>query len=442
MRRVSTLGQILGVGVILLVIGKYHAAVVASPPYDFSNSFRFWWTAFYGAAVVFTAYAFGLPEVGRTPKHALLAAVGATSVAAIAVSAVQLLLGVAVLPRFVVFGGAGLLVPWFVGMAALGRDARSWSASRDRVVVVADWMDASDLELELSTSSELPATISANLSPREALATATGTWPLRDRAIELDATVVVLDRAAELEPSIIEQAAALHEKGVRIRTLSIFSEEWLGKVPLSELERVSLMFDIGELHRVRYSRIKRLLDVLVAVCLLPLFMAVIPLVCVGNLCGNRGSLWFSQVRVGRHGRRFVILKFRTMRSDAEGSTDWTGEKDPRITPFGSLLRRTHVDELPQLLNILRGDLSVVGPRPEQPRYVDELVEKLPFYQVRHLVRPGLTGWAQVKYGYAGSEADAIEKLQYEFYYLRHQRLSLDLRIIVRTLRSVFQRAGR
>lgn len=202
------------------------------------------------------------------------------------------------------------------------------------------------------------------------------------------------------------------------------------------------MFDIGELHRVRYSRIKRLLDVLVAVCLLPLFMAVIPLVCVGNLCGNRGSLWFSQVRVGRHGRRFVILKFRTMRSDAEGSTDWTGEKDPRITPFGSLLRRTHVDELPQLLNILRGDLSVVGPRPEQPRYVDELVEKLPFYQVRHLVRPGLTGWAQVKYGYAGSEADAIEKLQYEFYYLRHQRLSLDLRIIVRTLRSVFQRAGR
>lgn len=163
----STLGQILGVGVILLVIGKYHAAVVASPPYDFSNSFRFWWTAFYGAAVVFTAYAFGLPEVGRTPKHALLAAVGATSVAAIAVSAVQLLLGVAVLPRFVVFGGAGLLVPWFVGMAALGRDARSWSASRDRVVVVADWMDASDLELELSTSSELPATISANLSPRK-----------------------------------------------------------------------------------------------------------------------------------------------------------------------------------------------------------------------------------------------------------------------------------
>ena len=106
------------------------------------------------------------------------------------------------------------------------------------------------------------------------------------------------------------------------------------------------------------------------------------------------------------------------------------------------LRDTHVDELPQVWNVLRGDLSTVGPRPEQPHYVDELVAKLPFYDVRHLVRPGLTGWAQVKYGYAGSESDALEKLQYEFFYLRHQGLALDLRIVGRTLRSVLGRGGR
>jgi lipopolysaccharide/colanic/teichoic acid biosynthesis glycosyltransferase len=124
------------------------------------------------------------------------------------------------------------------------------------------------------------------------------------------------------------------------------------------------------------------------------------------------------------------------------STHWTAEDDPRVTAFGAWLRRAHLDELPQVVNILRGDLSIVGPRPEQPQYVETLEAKLPFYRLRHLVRPGLTGWAQVKYPYGGSAADALEKLQYEFYYLRHQGLALDVRIIGRTLRAVMRRAGR
>jgi lipopolysaccharide/colanic/teichoic acid biosynthesis glycosyltransferase len=113
-----------------------------------------------------------------------------------------------------------------------------------------------------------------------------------------------------------------------------------------------------------------------------------------------------------------------------------------VTRFGGWLRRTHLDELLQAVNVLRGDLSIVGPRPEQPHYVEQLVQKIPFYNLRHLVRPGLTGWAQVKYPYGASEADALEKLQYEFYYLRHQSLALDLRIAGRTLRTVLGRQGR
>jgi lipopolysaccharide/colanic/teichoic acid biosynthesis glycosyltransferase len=169
---------------------------------------------------------------------------------------------------------------------------------------------------------------------------------------------------------------------------------------------------------------------------------------VGNAIGNRGSLFFRQQRVGKNGVPFTIYKLRTMREagGAGGAPsleagEWTAVDDPRVTPFGRVLRRTHLDELPQVLNILRGDLSIVGPRPEQPRYVDELTEKLPFYGLRHLVRPGLTGWAQVKYGYAGDDADALEKLQYEFYYLRRQSLALDLRIIGRTARSVLGNEG-
>jgi lipopolysaccharide/colanic/teichoic acid biosynthesis glycosyltransferase len=155
-------------------------------------------------------------------------------------------------------------------------------------------------------------------------------------------------------------------------------------------------------------------------------------------------LFYRQTRVGKGGEQFEILKFRTMTAGVGDSapTEWTREDDPRITPFGRLLRRSHLDELPQVVNILRGDLAVVGPRPEQPRYVAELVEKLPFYDLRHLVRPGLTGWAQVKYGYAGDEADAMEKLQYEFYYLRRQSLRLDARIMGRTIRSVLGGEGR
>jgi lipopolysaccharide/colanic/teichoic acid biosynthesis glycosyltransferase len=170
-------------------------------------------------------------------------------------------------------------------------------------------------------------------------------------------------------------------------------------------------------------------------------------VAIANRFGNRGPLFFSQPRVGKDGRVFTIHKFRTMtpmaatKSD-DGQAAWTTEDDPRITPVGRFLRRTHLDELPQMVNVLRGELSIVGPRPEQPHYVDELRDKIPFYDVRHLVRPGLTGWAQVKQGYAADESDALEKLQYDFYYLRRQDLGLDVRIIWRTARGVVAGHGR
>jgi lipopolysaccharide/colanic/teichoic acid biosynthesis glycosyltransferase len=239
----------------------------------------------------------------------------------------------------------------------------------------------------------------------------------------------------------VAQAASLHERGIRVRTLPLFYDEWLGKLPLSELERVSLMFDIGEVHRVRYGRLKRLFDLVVGlVGVIPMALAI-PFVALGNLFGNRGPLFYTQPRVGKNGNVFTIMKFRTMRP-GEGPTQWTQADDPRVTRFGSWLRLTHLDELPQVVNIVRGDLALVGPRPEQPHYVAELAAKVPFYDLRHLVRPGLTGWAQVKYAYGASELDSMEKLQYEFFYLRHQGLLLDFRIIGRTIRSVIGRAGR
>jgi lipopolysaccharide/colanic/teichoic acid biosynthesis glycosyltransferase len=378
-------------------------------------------------------------------RTAVISAVAAAVLGALGMSAVQLLAGDALLPRFVVFGSALLLVPWYLICVNLSLDGRTSEERRDRVVVVAERAAAvaAEMEAELATGAEAGAVVVGTLEPHEAESTGRGDGPLERLVAEERATVVVLDRAGQDQPNVVAQAAALHATGVRIRTLSLFYEEWLGKLPVGELERVSMMFDIGELHRQRYTRMKRVVDVVLGLVGTLALAVVTPVVAVADLVGNRGPLFYRQERVGKNGATFTILKFRTMRPARPGdATEWTGDDDPRITPFGHLLRRSHLDELPQVVNILRGELSVVGPRPEQPRYVEELSEKLPFYAMRHLVRPGLTGWAQVKYGYAGDERDALEKLQYEFFYLRRQSVVLDLRIVGRTVRSVVGGDGR
>ncbi len=294
---------------------------------------------------------------------------------------------------------------------------------------------------ELAGRPERPAQLAKVLTCEEARSTGSGP-PLIAAAADASATLVVLDREAQADEHIVAQAALLHERGARVRTVSLFYEQWLGKIPLWELERVSLMFDIGEVHRDSYSRLKRLIDLALAVLCMPVLLVTIPCVALANLLGNRGPLFFRQQRVGKSGKVFTIWKFRTMRDAPGAMTYWTSDDDPRITRVGRLLRSTHADELPQLINVLKGDLSIVGPRPEQPSYVAELVDKVPFYDLRHLVRPGMTGWRQVKFGYAGSEAEALEGLQFDFFYLRRQSLVFDLRIIGRTLRSVVRRQGR
>jgi lipopolysaccharide/colanic/teichoic acid biosynthesis glycosyltransferase len=197
------------------------------------------------------------------------------------------------------------------------------------------------------------------------------------------------------------------------------------------------------LHNRIYGRLKRVMDFLAGAAALVVLGMVIPVVAVANrLAGDKHPLFFSQPRTGKNGQTFNIMKFRTMVPSSSAAGTWTTDDDPRITRVGKWMRRTHIDEIPQALNLLRGDLSLVGPRPEQPHYVDDLCEKIPFYALRHTVRPGLTGWAQVKYPYGASEFDALEKLQFEFYYLRHQSLWLDARIVVRTIRGVLGRTGR
>jgi len=424
--------------VAVLGLSKAHAV---QHDYDYTASPRLSWSIAYIGLLLTAAYGAGLPDVTRARRSAVLATLGSTMVAALGISMLQLLAGSALLPRFVVFGTAALLVPLYTLCAAVSSDGRAREARRDRLVVVAGVQETLELRDELAANAERPAVVAASLEPGEAGSTDPRVRPLVEATKAAGGTTVVLDRAAQADEAIVAQAASLHEAGVRVRTLSLCYDEWLGKLPISELERVSLMFDIGEVHRARYVRLKRVVDVATGVVGFVALVILTPVVAVCNRFGNRGPLFYRQARVGKNGRVFSIVKFRTMTADGRLG-DWTADDDPRVTPFGDWLRRTHLDELPQALNILRGDLSIVGPRPEQPHYVAELAEKIPFYDLRHLVRPGLTGWAQVKYRYGSSEADALEKLQYEFYYLRHQGLALDMRILGRTLRAVIGRNGR
>ena len=442
MRTLARGGLYGGIAVIVLALSKLHASRIADVPYSWHSSSRFAWSIAYMIVLIVASYAVGLPDLVRSRRSALVAAIAASGMGAGAISVVQLATGDALLPRFVVFGTALVLLPWALLCAELAGAGSRSSRDRDRVLVVSGDDAASALGEELGQSPERPATLIAHLRVADAEPTGSGSRPLIDTARDGHASVVVLDHDALDAGSVVAQAASLHEEGVRVRPLAEFYEEWLGKLPISELERASMLFDIGEVHRARYARLKRVIDIPIAVVGMVPFVLSVPFVLVGNLVANRGPLFYRQERVGLGGQPFTILKFRTMSADAGAATSWTTTHDARVTRFGGLLRRWHVDELPQMWNILRGDLAVVGPRPEQPHYVAELSEKLAFYDLRHLVHPGLTGWAQVKYGYAGDQSDALEKLQYEFFYLRHQSLTFDLRIIARTARSVITRGGR
>ena len=440
MRRVARFAMLAGTVVAVFGLSKVHAV---QHVYSFSSSARFAWAFAYAGLLALCAYGFGLPDFTRSRRAAIAASAEACVVAALGLSALQLVVGDALLPRVVVLGSAVVLAPWYLLCAAIARDGFARQEDRDRIVVVALDDEVDNLRHELEYGPEQPASVVAALTLDAAGATDPHRWPLVDAADATHATLVVLSRAAQADEHIVAQAAQLHESGFRVRTLSLFYEQWLGKLPVGELERVSLMFDVGEVHAPGYARFKRLLDVVTAGLGAIVLVAVIPFVVLGNLFANRGPLLYRQPRIGRHGEPFEMVKFRTMTpAPKHAATNTTELDDPRVTRFGQVLRRTHLDELPQVLNVLRGELSIVGPRPEQPHLVAEWADKLPFYRLRHLVRPGLTGWAQVKYHYAGTEAETLEKLQYEFFYLRRQNLRLDLRIIGRTVRSVIGLNGR
>jgi len=229
------------------------------------------------------------------------------------------------------------------------------------------------------------------------------------------------------------------QAGFRVVQLTEFYEYAFGRVPIEDLSHDWFM-SVLHLYQRRYSRaIKRALDLVGASALLLLTLPLFPLLAL-FVQQTEGPVILRQARLGEHGKLFTILKFRTMRVDAErsGQAVWAVAEDPRLTRTGGVMRRLRLDELPQLWNVFRGEMSLVGPRPERPEFLAELSQHLPYWTRRHLIKPGLTGWAQVRQGYAGSADETATKLSYDFWYLRHRSLTVDLAILLRTLLVVLQ----
>lgn len=373
----------------------------------------------------------GLPDLYRRFRTRVLASIGAPVVAALVATSLLVLVQSNALPRSVFFATPVVLAPLFL-LSTVIVHGSAFTKRRQSVVFVGDAEEIAAIEDDLATLRRLD--IRVVESDRFASNVPELTEPRPD--------IVVFCKSSRETPAAVEVAEQLHLTGAKVRRLVDFYEEWFGKLPLQELEMTALFTDVAESHAPIYTRAKRWIDVLAGLALLVPLVLVAPFVWVANRISSPGPLFFSQERVGLQGETFRIHKFRTMRPAAATAGEWTLDNDPRITKVGAFLRKTHLDELPQSLNILRGELSMVGPRPEQVHYVEQLSESVPFYGLRHAVRPGLTGWAQVRYPYGANEHDAIEKLQFELYYIRHQRLSLDLQVLVMTAGNILTGAGR
>lgn len=261
------------------------------------------------------------------------------------------------------------------------------------------------------------------------------------RVTKSDVIVVAMnERRGTLPLSAILQCKL---QGIEVEDWPNFYEKLTGKILLTDLRPSWLVFSDGFRKSPFTMTVKRSMDVVLASAGLLLALPLFPLIAALIKLGSRGPVLFRQERVGQNGRVFSLLKFRTMRADAEQQTGpvWALERDPRVTRVGRILRKTRLDEIPQFWNVVKGEMSLVGPRPERPGFVAQLQERIPFYAHRLSVRPGMTGWAQVKYRYGATVEDAIEKLQYELYYIKNLSIFLDLLILLNTLQVILFMKG-
>jgi sugar transferase (PEP-CTERM system associated) len=362
-------------------------------------------------------------------------------------------------PDLIIGRGVFLIGSAFAILAIVGwRVAFEWATrhvrARERLLLVGTSRAAVDLAQELyARRSELGVEIVGFVDPDPARV---GESLMNPGIVGVIADIPAIARQHGVDRVVVSLADArgklpmdqlLHMRlndGVRFDHLASVYEEYTGKIALENLRPSWLIFSAGFVKSRSLLTVKRTMDIVASAVGLLLALPLMLLAAIAVRLTSPGPALYHQRRVGRHGRVFTVHKFRSMRADAEATTGAVWAKagaDPRVTPVGRVLRRTRLDELPQLWNVLLGDMSFVGPRPERPEFVTDLTVQIPFYGQRHVVKPGLTGWAQVRYTYGASVEDAMEKLQYDLFYVKNLSIALDFYILLETIKTVLMRKG-
>ncbi|HVS10046.1 MAG TPA: TIGR03013 family XrtA/PEP-CTERM system glycosyltransferase [Planctomycetota bacterium] len=267
--------------------------------------------------------------------------------------------------------------------------------------------------------------------------------PLFDLVVRLKVDLVVIALQDRRDHLPIEELLRCRLHGIPVKEREALYEQITGRIAVESLRPSYLIFNDGFSRSPRTEIIKRAVDMTLAAAGLAITLPAMLAVAIAVRLDSRGPVLFAQERVGRDGLPFTLYKFRSMKSDAEEATGpvWASADDPRITRVGRFLRRIRLDELPQLFNVLAGHMSLVGPRPERPVFVEDLARQIPYYHQRHIVKPGLTGWAQINYPYGNTVEDALQKLQYDLFYIKNQSLLFDLSIVFTTIKTVVLRRG-
>jgi sugar transferase (PEP-CTERM system associated) len=334
----------------------------------------------------------------------------------------------------------------------------SVSEFADRVLILGEGSLAEDLQHEFESRPELGLCVvgrvsqAANGSFRTSctLSGSSGDLLLTESIEDLSRTVKLL-RANRLIVAMDERRGklpvdallSLKCRGLLVRDGVEVYEEIKGKVPIESVRTGWLLFSRGCHPSPFHLAYKRVASILISSLGLLLSLPVLPFIVLVIRLSSPGPALYRQKRVGRDGVVFNCYKFRTMRADAEADTGpiWALDDDPRITPVGKFLRMSRMDEIPQLWNVLRGDMSLVGPRPERPEFVEALSQQIPYYHLRHTIRPGITGWAQIRYRYGSSIEDAKEKLRYDLFYIKNMSLGLDLLVLIQTIKVILWSQG-
>jgi sugar transferase (PEP-CTERM system associated) len=262
----------------------------------------------------------------------------------------------------------------------------------------------------------------------------------RDPKSRIDRIIVAMEERRGSMP--LRELLDLRLSGVLIEDATSLLERLYGKLPLEGLNPSALIFSDGFNVKASQQIVRRLVSITVSFVALIICLPFLPFIILAVRLSSRGPIFFRQTRVGLRGRPFTVYKFRTMRQDAEAAgAVWATKDDPRVTKLGKFMRKTRVDEIPQLWNVLRGEMAFVGPRPERPEFVQWLSNEIPFYELRHIIRPGITGWAQVRFRYGASLEETKQKLEYDLYYVKHLSLGLDLLIMFETIKTIILRRG-